>query len=156
MRPRVGRLARAGGPSGGSNHPVGRRDSRERRAILARVSSIVLVAQNGQVVCERCEIADGFFSRGRGLLGRAGLDRGHGMLIRPTWSVHTAFMRFAIDVLFLDRQLTVVGIERRLRPWRAAMQRGAHSALELAAGESERLKIEVGDRLAWGALGAEA
>jgi uncharacterized membrane protein (UPF0127 family) len=120
------------------------------------VSSIVLVAQDGQVVCERCEIADGFFSRGRGLLGRARLDRGHGMLIRPTWSVHTAFMRFAIDVLFLDRQLTVVGIERRLRPWRAAVQRGAYSALELAAGESERLKIEVGDRLAWGALGAEA
>lgn len=120
------------------------------------MNSIVLVAQNGQVVCERCEISDGFFSRGRGLLGRGRLARGHGMLIRPTWSVHTAFMRFAIDVLFLDRELRVVGVKRRLRPWRAAAQRGAHSALELAAGESERLKIEVGDRLAWGALGADA
>ena len=156
MRPRVGRLARAGGPSGGSNHPGGRRDSREAGPYWLAVSSIVLVAQDGQVVCERCELADGFFARGRGLLGRAGLPRGQGMLIRPTWSVHTAFMRFAIDVLFLDRELTVVGIKRRLRPWRAAAQRGAHSALELAAGESERLKIEVGDRLAWGALGADA
>jgi uncharacterized membrane protein (UPF0127 family) len=152
----VGRLARAGGPSGGSNHPSGRGDPRNAAQYWLAVNSIVLLAQDGQVVCERCEIADGFFSRGRGLLGRARLERGHGMLIRPTWSVHTAFMRFAIDVLFLDRQLTVVGIERRLRPWRAAMQRGAHSALELAAGESERLKIEVGDRLAWGALGADA
>jgi uncharacterized membrane protein (UPF0127 family) len=123
---------------------------------MAPVNSIVLVAQDGQVVCERCELADKFFTRGRGLLGRQRLERGHGMLIKPTWSVHTAFMRFAIDVLFLDRELTVVGIERRLRPWRAAAQRGAHSALELAAGESERLSIEVGDRLAWGALGAHA
>ena len=78
------------------------------------------------------------------------------MLIKPTWSVHTAFMRFAIDVLFLDKDLTVLGVERRLKPWRAAFRRGAHSALELAAGETERLSIEVGDRLAWGALGAHA
>ncbi len=120
------------------------------------MNSIVLVAQDGQVVCERCEMADGFFNRGRGLLGREGLERGHGMLIKPTWSVHTAFMRFAIDVLFLDKDLTVLGVKRRLKPWRAAFRRGAHSALELAAGETERLSIEVGDRLAWGALGAHA
>jgi uncharacterized membrane protein (UPF0127 family) len=152
----VGRLCRPGGPAGGSNYPFGRRDSRGATRQLLAVNSIVLVAQDGQVVCERCELADGFFDRGRGLLGRAGLERGHGMLIRPTWSVHTAFMRFEIDVLFLDHELTVVGVKRRLRSWRIAARRGAHSALELAAGESERLSIEVGDRLAWGALGAEA
>jgi len=141
---------------GGSIHPFGRSHSREREPYWLAVDTIVLVAQNGQVVCECCELADGFFKRLRGLLGRPGLDRGHGMLIRPSWSVHTAFMRFAIDVLFLDRELRVIAIERRLRPWRAAAQRGAYSALELAAGEAERLKIEIGDRLAWGALGAEA
>jgi uncharacterized protein len=123
---------------------------------LLPVNSIVLVAQDGQVVCERCELADRFLDRGRGLLVRARLERGHGMLIRPTWSVHTAFMRFAIDVLFLDRELTVVGVKRRLKPWRIAAERGAHSALELAAGECERLSIAVGDRLAWGALEANA
>ena len=156
MRARVGRLARAGGPSGGSNHPGGSGDSGNPAPYWLAVNWIVLVAQDGQVVCERCELADRFFARGRGLLGRARLERGHGMLIRPTWSVHTAFMRFAIDVLFLDRELRVVGVKRRLRPWRAAAQPGAHSALELAAGESERLRIEIGDRLAWGALGADA
>ena len=149
-------LYRPGGPAGGPNCPVGRSDSRGPARYWLAVKTIVLVARDGQVVCERCELAEGFLDRGRGLLGRAGLARGQGMLIRPTWSVHTAFMRFAIDVLFLDRELTVVGMKRRLRPWRAAAQRGAHSALELAAGESERLKIEVGDRLAWGALGADA
>jgi uncharacterized protein len=115
-------------------------------------NSIVLVGTQGQVVCERCELADRFVSRGRGLLGRKELGRGHGMLIRPTWSVHTAFMRFAIDVAFLDADLTVLKIAQRLRPWRVAARRRAHQALELRAGECERLGIAVGDRLAWGAL----
>jgi uncharacterized membrane protein (UPF0127 family) len=101
-------------------------------------------------------LADGFFTRGRGLLGRSGLRRGQGMLIRPTWSVHTAFMRFAIDVVFLDEDLTVLKISRRLRPWSAAFRRGAHQALELSAGECERLGIRVGDRLAWGSLEPDA
>jgi uncharacterized membrane protein (UPF0127 family) len=116
---------------------------------------IVLVGPAGQVVCELCEIADGFFNRGRGLLGRRDLPRGQGMLIRPTWSVHTAFMRFAIDVVFLDGELTVLKVARQLRPWRAAASWRADSALELRAGECERLGIDVGDRLAWGSLGSE-
>jgi uncharacterized protein len=116
------------------------------------VKSIVLVGPDGQVVCERCEIADGFFSRLRGLLGRRQLPLGQGMLIRPTWSVHTAFMRFAIDVIFLDAELTVLKVARQLRPWRLAARFRAHSVLELPAGECERLRIGVGDRLAWGSL----
>ena len=120
------------------------------------MNSIVLVGPEGQVVCERCELADGFLNRGRGLLGRSELLSRQGMLIRPTWSVHTAFMRFAIDVVFLDEDLTVLKIAQRLRPWRAAFRRGAHQALELRAGECERLGIRVGDRLAWGSLEPEA
>ena len=116
------------------------------------MNTIVLVGPQGQVVCELCQIADGFFRRGRGLLGRPDLPQGQGMLIRPTWSVHTAFMRFAIDVVFLDEELTVLKVARRLRPWRAAARWRAHSALELPAGECERLGIDVGDRLAWGSL----
>ena len=84
--------------------------------------------------------------------GAASCARGHGILIRPTWSVHTAFMRFAIDVVFLDADLTVLKIAQRLRPWRAAFRRRAHQALELRAGECERLGLRVGDRLAWGSL----
>ena len=113
---------------------------------------IALIGTEGQVLCERCEIADGFISRGRGLLGRATLPSGHGLLIRPTWSVHTAFMRFAIDVVFLDAELTVLKLARNLHPWRAASRLRAHSVLELAAGECDRLGIGVGDRLAWASL----
>jgi len=84
--------------------------------------------------------------------GRGQLPLGQGMLIRPTWSVHTAFMRFAIDVIFLDAELTVLKVARHLRPWRLAARFRAHSVLELPAGECERLRIGVGDRLAWGSL----
>ena len=109
---------------------------------------IRLVDGDGQAVCERCELADRMFSRLRGLLGRAGLPRGEGMLIRPTWSIHTAFMRFPIDVVFLDRELRVLAVRPQVRPWRAAARLRAHSVLELAAGECARLRIDVGDRLA--------
>ena len=111
---------------------------------------IVLVSQIGRLVCERCDVADGFFSRGRGLLGRKRLPRGHGLLIKPTWSVHTWFMRFPIDVVFLDRQLRILKLRTHMRPWRAASRLGASAALELGAGECDRLELTVGDRLAWG------
>jgi uncharacterized membrane protein (UPF0127 family) len=84
----------------------------------------------------------------RGLLGRRSLDSDEGILLRPAGSVHTFFMRFAIDVLFLDRDLVVVGIEPELRPWRTAGRRGAKSVVELAAGECARRGVVVGDRLA--------
>jgi uncharacterized protein len=116
------------------------------------VNTIVLVGPEGQVVCERCEIADGFFSRARGLLRRRQLPSGQGVLIRPTWSVDTAFMRSAIDVVFLDADLTVLKVARHLQPWRATVCLRAHSALELPAGECERLRIDLGDRLGWGSL----
>jgi uncharacterized protein len=88
------------------------------------------------------------FTRMRGLLGRRSLDSDEGILLRPAGSVHTFFMRFAIDVLFLDRELVVVGIEPELRPWRTAGRRGAKSVVELAAGECARRGVVVGDRLA--------
>jgi uncharacterized membrane protein (UPF0127 family) len=84
----------------------------------------------------------------RGLLGRRSLEPDEGILLRPAGSVHTFFMRFAIDVLFLDRELVVVGIEPELRPWRTSGRRGAKSVVELAAGECARRGVVVGDRLA--------
>jgi uncharacterized membrane protein (UPF0127 family) len=109
----------------------------------------LLLARERRVVCERCEVADKALTRMRGLLGRTGLPRGHGLFIEPTWSVHTWFMRFPIDVVFLDRDLTVLKIRKDMGPWRAAARFRARSVLELAAGECDRLHLEVGDRLAF-------
>jgi len=69
-------------------------------------------------------------------------------LLCPAPSVHTAFMRFPIDAVFLDRDLVVVKVVRALAPWRAASARRARAVLELGVGESARRGIRVGDRLA--------
>jgi hypothetical protein len=69
------------------------------------------------------------------------------MLIDRAGSVHMFFMRFAIDVVFLSRDRTVVGVKHRLRPWRIAGARGAAASLELAAGRAAEAGVERGDRL---------
>src|SRR5437899_10808443 len=83
----------------------------------------------------------------RGLLGRKTLPAGDGILLRPASSVHMFFMAFAIDVVWLDRDLQVLGVTPELRPWRTAGRRGARAALELAAGECVRRSLVAGDRL---------
>jgi uncharacterized protein len=105
----------------------------------------VLKRSGGEIVCARCELADTPLKRMRGLLGRSGLEPGEGMLFRPAGSIHMMFMRFAIDVLFCDRDLVVVGIERELKPWRTAKRKGAKVVVELPVRGAEGL--QVGDRL---------
>ena len=70
---------------------------------------------DGTIVCERCTVAENPLTRLRGLLGRDGLEPGEGLLLRPASAVHTYFMRFPIDVVFLDRALVVLGDHRRRR-----------------------------------------
>ena len=106
-----------------------------------------LKREDGTVVCERCTIADNPLRRMRGLLGREGLESGEGLLLRPASAVHTYFMRFPIDVVFLDRSLVVVGISDSVDPWRARSRKGAKAVLELPAGESARRGLAVGDQL---------
>jgi uncharacterized membrane protein (UPF0127 family) len=101
----------------------------------------------GAVVCERCEMPESSFARMRGLLGRDGLEPGTGMLIDSAPSVHMFFMRFPIDVVFLDRDRKVVGVRHRLRPWRVAGARRAVAALELPAGAASAAGVEEGDEL---------
>src|SRR6266550_1840248 len=95
----------------------------------------------GQAVVERCFVADRPWSRMRGLLGRSSLPPGEGLLLKPAGSIHTFFMRFPIDVVFLDRELQVVGVAPELRAWRTAGRRRAKAALELPAGEAGRRGI---------------
>jgi uncharacterized membrane protein (UPF0127 family) len=101
----------------------------------------------GTVVCEDCGIARTPLSRMRGLMGRATLEPGEGLLLRPAPSIHTFFMRFAIDVVFVDAEMSVLRVVSNLRPWRAAACRGARAALELPAGEARRRGVVTGRRL---------
>ena len=105
-----------------------------------------LTRADGQLVC-RCRVAISFASRFCGLMGVAQLPPGSGLLLPGTRSVHTHFMRFPIDVVFLDSELRIVSIVQALRPWRMARAKAAKSVLELAAGNCERLELAEGDIL---------
>ena len=83
----------------------------------------------------------------RGLLGRRYLNAGEALLLRPASAIHTAFMNFSIDALFLDPGGVVLHIAHDLAPWRTAAKRGAASVLELSAGAAHARGIEPGDRL---------
>jgi uncharacterized membrane protein (UPF0127 family) len=101
----------------------------------------------GAVVASRVETADDFMARGIGLLGRAGLASEEGLWLVPGKSIHTWFMRFAIDVLFLDAKLTVVKVIEDMGPWRMSpWVSEAHSVLELQGGVLKG-RVAVGDRL---------
>jgi uncharacterized membrane protein (UPF0127 family) len=106
-----------------------------------------LLRDDGAVVCEHCVLADNLWTRLKGLLGRRGLGDGEGLLIRPTGSIHMFFMRFAIDAVFLDRELHVLKVVPDLKPWRMAATRGAKQVLEIAAGEADRRGLEPGQQL---------
>src|SRR5437870_12561169 len=105
---------------------------------MSELPEVALANDDGTVVRERCLLAETPLARLRGLLGRSGLSSGEGLLLRPAGSIHTAFMRFTIDAVFLDAADRVVKVASMLRPWRTAACRGARSVLELPAGEATR------------------
>jgi hypothetical protein len=111
----------------------------DRRKSVLRVDT-----EDGVSVCEHCELADGALSRMRGLLGRNSLEPGTGMLLPREPSVHTFFMRFPIDVVFLDKAKTIVKVVHDLRPWRAAGARKAFAALEIPAGAAAAAGLHAG------------
>ena len=93
------------------------------------------------------ELAESFFSRLRGLMLRSHLDSGKGLLLAPCNSIHMLFMRFAIDVIYLDKEYRIKKIARNVLPWIGlSFCFGAHGALEMASGEAERLKLAVGQK----------
>jgi uncharacterized membrane protein (UPF0127 family) len=104
----------------------------------------------GRTVAERAEVARDFVARGRGLLGRNGLPVGAGLVIIPEWSIHMFFMRFPIDVLFIDREHRVLAVREALPPWApfagVAPWRG-HYVIELPVGAIRSSQTAPGDVL---------
>jgi uncharacterized protein len=108
---------------------------------------VALTNADGSTVCDSCVVADRMLPRMKGLLGRRELASGEGMLIRPTSSIHTFFMRFPIDAVFLSRDGEVLKVKPNVGAWRARFCRGAHSVLELPAGEAARRDVAPGAQL---------
>ncbi len=96
----------------------------------------------------RVTVAKTFWQRLRGLLGKRRLAYDSALLLIPCNNIHTAFMCFAIDVVFIDLTGTVVAIYPRLRPFGMAVEPAAYGCLELCAGAAARYGLEVGQRLA--------
>ena len=99
------------------------------------------------VLASALEVASTGKQRQKGLLGRAGLAPGEGLWIVPCESVHTFFMRFAIDLVYLDRRNRVRKVRSAVVPWRLSACFSAHSVLELAPGTIEKTQTAKGDQL---------
>lgn len=110
-----------------------------------------VLMRDGRRLVESAGGAFGWWSRLRGLLFRRPLaaDGSEALLIRPCNSIHTVGMRYALDVVFLDRGGTVLRVSEGVRPWRARIARGAHAVVELHHGAARRLAISPGDRIEW-------
>jgi uncharacterized membrane protein (UPF0127 family) len=108
---------------------------------------VTLERTDGTVVVERCVHANRPWARMKGLLGRSSLPPGEGILLEPAASVHTFFMRFPIDLVFLDRELAVLDVRSDVPAWRTAACKGARSTLELPSGEAARRGLGTGQRL---------
>jgi uncharacterized protein len=99
------------------------------------------------VLTHSAEIADDSATRRKGLLGRTGLDPGHGIWIIPCSAVHSLGMKFAIDVVYIDRKLKVLKVRPAMAPWQMSICLFAHSVLELPSGTIDRTQTRTGDQL---------
>ena len=105
--------------------------------------------RNGAVLATRVRVADGFWKRLKGLLGRSELEEGEALWIPKCRSIHTCFMKFPIDVLFV-RGGRVIDLGENLRPFRVfGTQGGGVDAVELAGSRLRQSDTRVGDRVQW-------
>lgn len=104
----------------------------------------------GTTIADKTRIADSFFARAKGLLGTTELESGCGLFIVPCNSIHMFGMKYAIDAIFVDKQLVVVEILHAIQPGKASkLYSKAHSCLELPAGRAKETATEIGDQLSY-------
>lgn len=103
--------------------------------------------RNHCAVATRLEAAFDSQSRRRGFLGRTGLADDTALILAPCNGIHTFFMRFPIDVLFVNRDGRVLRIRQGLQPWRIAIALRAFAVVELQADAAERSDTRVADML---------
>ena len=108
----------------------------------------ILNVTRGTNLAKTARRAATFLSRGRGLMMAPPLPEGSGLVIEPCNSIHMFFMRYPLDIIFLDKQGKVVFMYRGIKPWRVGrVVKGARLAIELPEGTIEGSTTEVGDTL---------
>jgi uncharacterized membrane protein (UPF0127 family) len=103
--------------------------------------------RTGEVLANRVSAAFDSTARRRGLLGRASWDEGHALVIAPCNAIHTFFMKFPIDVVFVRRDGTVVKARGPVPPWRFSGALRAYAVIELPGGALTRCDTRRGDVL---------
>lgn len=117
---------------------------------LLRTGSSAHVLENvrtQRVIADQLLTAFDSTSRRQGLLGRDALPDGSALIIAPSNAVHTFFMRFPIDILFVRRDGAVIKVRSAVRPWRIAGSLRAFAVIELPAGSLAQSNTTTGDRL---------
>lgn len=104
-----------------------------------------------RLLADTAELADTAASRSKGLLGRKGMAAGEALWIVPCESVHTFWMQFSLDLVYLDRRHRVVKIRTQVPPWRISLCLRAHSVIELPAGAVAPGTLARGDQLIFSA-----
>ncbi len=105
-------------------------------------------ATRDQVIGTKIREARTFLSRGKGLMFAPELEWGEGLIIDPCSSIHTFFMRFPLDVLYMNRDNAVIRADQRMKPWRIGpVFTGSKWVIELPPGTIEATGTEAGDRI---------
>ena len=116
---------------------------------MSATSPLAILNQTrGATVADHVEVAESFWRRGKGLIGRRSLPEGFGLVIRPCGSIHMFFMSIPLDVLHLDKHGRVIKILAGIKPWRPGpIVRRSKWVVELPAGAAARSGTQVGYRI---------
>lgn len=108
---------------------------------------MVFKNSKGEIICENAKMADNLYTRILGLMFTEDLDLRNGLLLCPCNSIHTFFMNYSLDVIFLDKNFSVVKVIYNMKPWRISwMYFRAHQVLEMKS-RSWATTIETGEKL---------
>jgi hypothetical protein len=131
--------------------------SQSPKSAESNLASLLASSEEGRIVvcnltrntklADQAELAKSGAKRSKGLLGRKGLGRGEGLWIVPCEAIHTFFMQFPIDLVYIDRKFRIKKVRNSVPPWRFSACLTAHSVIELPAGTIRDTQTQCGDTL---------
>jgi len=114
-----------------------------KKVIIENITKENIIAENGNITTS-------FYDRFKGLLGRKEIKHDEALIIIPCNSIHMFFMKFPIDVIFIDKNDRVCEIIQNIEPWRVSkIIKEAKYVIELKTGKIEKVNIEIGDLICY-------